>query len=1128
MSFELGLDALDQLAPSLAVDLTSPEITGIQPQVLRQEQTSLQLPYDSLKTATTAYCPEQVELTFPMDLPQFLNSQSSQGVHVDSIVLAAFYALLYRYTRQATLTIDLQVSEAGSLALQSIPLTLSLSSYSSIRSVVQDLSNALTDPKNCLESSRHGGYSNVMVSLGQPMLPATAVFQRLEPAQPDLHLYVISSHAGVQGYLQYNRCLFQPATIKRLAGHLYQVVEGLMADLDQALADLPLLTAAEARQILVEWASPVVAYPQQPIFTSVETHAVQRPDAIAVSFNNQQLTYGELNQRANQLAHHLHQMGVGPEVRVASCLEPCLEVVVGMLAILKAGGVYVPLDPSHPLERRTAILEDTRPRVLLTQSSLLSATPEIADSIFCFDRDWDGIQVHPTHNPNYPIDLNQTAYIIYTSGTTGKPKGVMASHHNLINYIWVAQEKYGFNAQDVMPAIARFTFSITLFELWSPLVAGGRLLLLERDHILDFKRMIQTLEAVTVIHTSPSLLRKLIHYIHDHQLEVERFHQLRHVSSGGDMVPADLLALMKQTFVNAEVFVIYGCSEISCMGCTYLTPRDGRETQSRVGKPFPNVAVRLVDPDQNLVPIGIPGEILFGGAGVNKGYLNRDTLTAERFITIDGQRYYRTGDLGRFDAHGNLEILGRSDFQIKLHGIRMEPAEIETTLRQVPGIREAVVTAQPLPGSGEKSLVAYLVMEAHHKPTTGQIRQFLNAKLPDYMVPSLYLELDAMPVNVNGKVDRQNLPVPSLVDLVDAHRYVAPHDEMEQQLVEMWESTLGVRPVGIRNDFFELGGNSLLAVQLLMQIEAKFGKTLSITALLQAPTVESLASLIRSLDGEMADSGLVPLRKEGANPPLFCLYGVLLYRELVESLKPDRPVYGVYLQEEVEILKSGQDWQDNENFSSVPAIAGQYLKTIRSLQPQGPYFLLGESFGGVIAYEMAQQLEAEGETVALVALLDSKAPNSYGQASLRYRFQTHLKLMLTRGPSYVVDKIKAREIAGKFKAKVKQLAPRVFGRSSSDRSTPIPPNPPTDRREEFRAQVSRRYRLTPYDGNVILFRASERDSFEVDPNQDMGWGAYANHLQVLTISGDHLGILKNPNVREIGNCLNWYLSRCGN
>ncbi|HEY9655525.1 MAG TPA: AMP-binding protein, partial [Crinalium sp.] len=457
---------------------------------------------------------------------------------------------------------------------------------------------------------------------------------------PDLHLILLQRKGSVTGVWQYNASLFQAETIQRLSGHLQVLLQGIVNDRDCTIAELPLLTQAETQQLLVEWQSATISYPQTLIHQLIEAHAVQRPEAIALTFNNQQLTYAELNQRANQVAHYLAQIGVSAEVRVAVCVEPSLDVVVTLLGIFKAGGVYLPLDPTHPIDRLTTILEETQPKVLLTQSHLLPRLPAITDHILCLDQEWALLHQFPTHNPEIEVRLEQTSHLVYTSVTTGKPKGVITSHSNLVQYILSAQERFGFNCHDVMPAIARFTFSITMFELLSPLVAGGKLMILEREHILDFQRMVQTLQQATVIHTSPSLLQKLLTYIQDNNLDLQSFQQLKHVSTGGDMVPTALLETMKRIFQAAEVYVIYGCSEVSCMGCSYPVVND-QPVKSRVGKPFTNVSVRLYDSHLNLVPIGIPGEIYIGGAGVTQGYLQREALPQEKFVTIDGCRFYR-------------------------------------------------------------------------------------------------------------------------------------------------------------------------------------------------------------------------------------------------------------------------------------------------------------------------------------------------------------------------------------------------------------------------------------------------------------------------------------------------------
>ena len=429
--------------------------------------------------------------------------------------------------------------------------------------------------------------------------------------------------------------------------------KGIAANPECQIAYLPLLPEEELHQLLVEWNdSSVVLSKDQCIHQLFEANALRTPDATAVIFGERRVTYRELNHGANRLANYLRTLGVGPEVPVCVCVEPSLYVGIALLGIFKAGGIYIPLDPSYPHDRLAAILEDNQPRVILTQAHLLPDLPATSADIFCLDRDEHTIAHLPAQNLELEIDLEQTAYIVYTSGTTGRPKGVMASYRNLRHYISVAQECYRFDRSMVMPAMARFTFSITFFELLTPMVAGGTLVILERKHILDFRRMAQTLEHLTVIHASPSLLKRILAYIEDNGLEPKRFDGLQHVSTGGDMVPPDVLESMKRVFRNAEIYVIYGCSEVSCMACTSFVSREQKVIKTLVGQPFPDVSMRLYDETQNPVPIGVPGEVYISGVGLTKGYLNRRELTEEKFVSIGSQRFYKTGDRGRFDADG--------------------------------------------------------------------------------------------------------------------------------------------------------------------------------------------------------------------------------------------------------------------------------------------------------------------------------------------------------------------------------------------------------------------------------------------------------------------------------------------
>ena len=846
-----------------------------------------------------------------------------------------------------------------------------------------------------------------------------------------------------------------------------------------------------------------------PVHAHIEAHAAGHPGTLAVVFNDQQLSYEELNRRANQFSHYLIMAGVQAGVPVAVCLAPSLDVIVSLLAILKAGGIYVPIEPTDPVLRITTILEDTRPKVILGRSDLLQKLPAIAGSeFFAVDRDWGRIESLPGRNPEVPIDLKQPAYVIYTSGTTGKPKGVMGSHRNLIHYILSAKTRYSFSNEDVMPALARFSFSISLFELLCPLAAGGRLLILERDQVLDFKRMVQVVRQVTFIHASPSWWRRLLAFIPANTPDNGQFKELRHASAGGDTVPPDLLETMKDRFQNAEIFVIYGCSEISCMGLTHLVSRDCHITKTWLGKPFPHVQVRLYDQNQREVDNGFEGEIFIAGPGVTTGYLNLPALTAEKFVTIDGQRYYRTGDLGRLE-NGNLEIRGRIDFQIQLRGIRIEPGEIEVELRKCPGVRDAVVVAREL-GHSEKSLVAYLVFGTNEQENIESVRSVLKGALPQYMIPAAFVVLDAMPVNSNQKLDRRALPAPSSERLARTKPVIPPQNEWEKQLVEILENTLGVRPIGVESSFFELGVDSLQAVQILLQIEERWQRALPITILLEAESIAALAELIRNPQveshekGDMSLGKVVSLRSGRGKPILFCLQGVWRYQEMVQRLDADQSVYAVFLEEEVELIKTGQHDPVNSVFASIPRVASRYLQSVRSVQPDGPYYLAGFSFGGLIAFEMARQLQAASAEVALVAMFDSMMVR---KISLRRRLECHWNLFREQGYNYLTRKVRCRldEVFGK----TSPLSKRPDGDipPKDDRILPIDIAERENLLDEVSERASRSYEPERSSGKLLLFRAEDQ-SFFAETSPDLGWTPFARNLEIHDVPGNHMGIMK--------------------
>ena len=680
-------------------------------------------------------------------------------------------------------------------------------------------------------------------------------------------------------------------------------------------------------------------------------------------------------------------------------------------------------------------------------------------------------------------------------------------------------------------------------------------MILERSHVLDFAQMTQTLEHLTMLHTVPSLMQKLVEYIKDNQIDIQKFQGIKHVFTGGDTVSPDLLEEMKCVFPNAKVAVLYGCSEVSSLCATYPVPRD-RITKSRIGRPFNNVSIRLYDAHQNLVPIGVLGEIYVGGAGVTKGYLGREDLTQEKFVAIDGQRFYRTGDLGRFGADGNLEFAGRADFQIKLRGIRIELGDIEATLRQVPGVREGIVVAREF--GGDKKLVAYVVLDQvqdlEQEPAIEEIYHFLQAKLPDYMVPAAFVVLEAMPLNPNQKVDRRALPMPTAENLVGLKTIVPARNESEQQLVEIWQAILGIEPIGVQNDFFELGGDSLLAVQMFADVEKQFGRSLPLSTLLSAPTIEQLAAILQADQTHVQDS-LVLLKRGkagSAKPPVFLIHDgdgeTLLYRSLAYAIDPEITVYGI------------QPYSANGCpicHTRISDVAEYYIRKIRQVQPQGPYLLGGMCVGGILAFEIALRLQSQRESVAMVAIIDaadveaaqrtgyfanqrlssfSQVMGGTEQLKPHQRLFSILSQVTRKVTNLVAYETQKRWKGMRDRDRLKQLRNRL------DQGSPIPTSLQGIPVRQVLLWAQQDY--VPQGklaGDLLLFRATQKSSafdgtliddtpyVELYSDPNLGWDQRVTQkVKVRDIPGGHSSMLQEPNVQILAEKIQAYMDEALN
>ncbi|HEY0735729.1 MAG TPA: amino acid adenylation domain-containing protein, partial [Herpetosiphonaceae bacterium] len=692
----------------------------------------------------------------------------------------------------------------------------------------------------------------------------------------DLSLSLTESEAGLAGTLEYAVDLFEAETIARMLGHFQTLLEGIVADPSQRLAQLPLLSADERQQLAVNWSMTQASYSRDRcVHELVAAQAARTPEAVALVYGDTQLTYGELDRRANQLAHYLRERGVGPEVRVGLCLHRSLELVIGLLGILKAGGAYVPLDPNYPAQRLSFMLEDSQVAVVLSHERLAATLPADRAQMVYLDTAWSSITQLPDTPPVSGVTANHLAYVIYTSGSTGTPKGVQVEHGNLLATLYASQQHFGFHTGDTMPWLASVAFDIALFELFNPLLAGGTVIMLDHQQILDLPSLLGTLAACTVFHAVPSLMRQITQAIGASEQGSSSYDHIRMVFTGGDVVPPELLSELQAVFRQAEIRVLYGPTEATIICTSYRVPERASVTQHLIGTPLTNAQLRIYDSWGSLAPIGVAGELYIGGAGVTRGYLHRPDLTAEKFVELDGQRWYRSGDLACYRPDGNLEFLGRRDAQVKVRGFRVELGEVEAALGQHPAVRESVVILRE-DGPGGQQLVAYVVGEnpeprtqnleddsdgsrllvAQGAPGSSELRSFLLNRLPEYMVPAAFVFLEALPLTAHGKVDRKALPAPDTARPDLAETFAAPQTATEIQLAAIWASVLRREQVGIHDNFFALGGDSILSIQIIARAN-QAGLRLTPRQLFQHQTVASLAAVAGTASEQTAEQGLV-------------------------------------------------------------------------------------------------------------------------------------------------------------------------------------------------------------------------------------------------------------------------------
>ena len=823
----------------------------------------------------------------------------------------------------------------------------------------------------------------------------------------------------------------------------------------------------------------------------VQAQVERTPDATAIVEGSRRLSYRELDSRANRLAAYLRRRGIGPEVPVAICLKRSTNLVVSMLAVLKAGGVCVPLDPAYPAERLEYMLEDTRAAVLLTQDDVLPFQVKNFTQTIDLPAAWGRIDRESSDPWACAVTPGNIAHIIYTSGSTGKPRGVLLTHAGMVNHHVAAQKLYDLQSSDRVLQFSSISFDIALEEIFPTWIAGATLILRTESTPLgarDFMHWIGE-QRVTVLDLPTAYWHELVHQLSG--LKQPMPPTMRLVIVGGEKASAKALASWNRLVAGKIRWInTYGPSEASIIATAYEPSADITWESSAsipIGRPIANTQIYLLDPDLHPVPSGTSGELHIGGVGLARGYLNQPQRSIEKFIknpfrTDPEARLYKTGDMARFLPNGEIDFLGRCDNQVKIRGFRVEMGEVESALAQHSEVQESVVVVSE-DDRGSKQLVAYVVPVRKPGPAVLQLRSFLTEKLPEYMIPSAFVTLDRLPLTPNGKVDKKALPDPAPGQLGVGQKGKGPRDPLQAQIVHIWESVLGKAPIGTDENFFDLGGHSLLAVRLLHSMEQAFGKRLPITTILHAPTIEQFAALLQKEKWSPAWSSLVSMRASGTTPPFFCVHGiggtVLRFRDLARFMGNDQPFYGLQAQ--------GLDGKLPLH-TRVEDMAAHYIKEIQIVQPRGPYYIGGYSFGGMVALEMAHQLGAEGHALGLVVLLDTFAED-LKSGSL---FRTYLTLPLDQQWMHLSRKAKA------------------FRRGLRRRITMMRLPAPLKHVREACSQAARNYRPKPYEGPIVLFRANEKGLSSV--NQESVWKCLAPQIEVYEVSGHHGNIVDEPQV----------------
>jgi amino acid adenylation domain-containing protein/natural product biosynthesis luciferase-like monooxygenase protein len=1104
----------------------------------------LELPLDRQRPAVRSHAGQRVAFTLPGELARELRDLSQRhGCTLFMTLLCGWSVLLSRLSGQDDVVIGTPIASrqrtelepligffANTLALRvQVPADLKVAKlleqirtsalgafahqdlpFDRVVEVMQPARSLNASPLFQVMLSLNNTPSGEVLTFPELSLSPFAVDQNTR--QFDLSMELTDEGDRITGSLSYATDVFEQSTAARMIERFQVLLAGMAADQEQLVGRLPLLEQDERARVLEYSEAARIDFTKDvPSHALFEAHAASSPDAPALAAGDMQWTYGELNLRANRIAHRLIAMGVRPDDRVAICLERGADAIAAILGTLKAGAGYVPLDPTYPAGRLAFMLADCAPVALVSDTARRELLPDTAARLLLLDAEQAELAAQPSHDPD-PAALglapHHLAYVIYTSGSTGQPKGVMVEHRNLAALAMVRNRLYP--ERHTLLLLSSLAFDMSVAAIFGTLCGGGELVVAEAHAVQDPRAIGELIERhrVEALLCIPSFAQLLLGHAGDAMRA-----SLKVVIVAGEACPPALVKRLGEAAPGIRLINEYGPTEGTVWASMYACEDADAETVP-IGQPIPNTQIYILDRHLQPVPVGVPGELFVGGAGVARGYLNRPELTAERFLPNpfggDPQaRLYKTGDLGRWTAGGDIEYLGRNDFQVKIRGFRIELGEIEAKLAACQGVRDAVVLARE-EEPGQKRLVAYYVPQAGAEVTAASLRQALSGELADYMVPSAFVALEEWPLTPNGKLDRKALPAPD-GDAVAARTYEAPQGEVETALAAIWGEVLQLERVGRDDHFFELGGHSLLGVRMMTMLRTAFGVDLAVRELFLSPTIAQMAAAIAAMlgaDGRERHPNLVPLRPGGTERPLFFVHpgeGETGYvMNLVPWLDSNLPVYG--------LAATGFVEGEIAHESLVP-MARQYIAAIRTVQPHGPYRLAGWSAGGLIAYEMANQLLGEDESVEFLGMIETGTHFPALGSAVRGGDGGRVDYLMSAIPA---DAAQATilELQSLAEAEdVNELVARFQGEGW------LPAGIAQDtlcRHLDVRLGIARGmadYVLAPLSMQVSLFCAEERHAQDISA----GWKRLLNgRLQTVWIGGDHYSIVEAPHAEQLG------------